>query len=294
MSKNNHKLDFINIGAPRSGTTWLFENLNKHPDICIPKEKDLRFFVKRYWGFKHKKTQNFRGIEWYIEKFTACPKNKIKGEVATLYLYDEKSASEIYEHFGKIKILVCLRDPIERLWSDYRRSLHKYNLPGLQETLETYPKYRDAGLYHHHLSKFIEIFGEDNILIIPFQKIKMQPREILKDVYNFLEVETQYKSSILSKKINKINKQILLDKLTHYSQEKLLFSFFLRKLISLKITKKIIYYIEYVIPDRNQTINKNTTNKLFEYYKKDYYALSEFYGGDLGFDTMKKIDEEKR
>lgn len=155
--------DFICIGAQKAGTSWLFHNLNKHPDIKLPYLKELHFFdeihlkVKRgffsrlfnkhwmnaWWrynllhGFYHslielniKKFFWFmifffypRNFYWYRLLFPGL-KNKITGEFTPDYsIIDKGLIQQIKENIPDVKIILLLRDPVETNWSHTRRFL---------------------------------------------------------------------------------------------------------------------------------------------------------------------------
>lgn len=109
--ENNAKLphpDFFVLSPPRSGSTWLFQNLRYHPGIFIPPAKELRYF------------SNLLDIcypEWYQEQFNDGI-GKIKGDVSPTYaVLCEDSIRAAQEMAPDLRFLMLLRDPIERAWS---------------------------------------------------------------------------------------------------------------------------------------------------------------------------------
>jgi len=137
MLKNeDFKVDFIGIGAARRGTTWIYECLKEHPQICVSKIKEVRFFSDQRTYRK--------GMKYYQSFFNHCSGNKIKGEISPAYLWGkngENVASLIKKHFPGVKIFAVLRDPAERAYSHYH-----------------YDMYIEQGLYYTKLKNILIYF----------------------------------------------------------------------------------------------------------------------------------------
>lgn len=112
MFKVQRKPDFLIIGAQKAGTSSLFHYLAQHPDIDLPSNKELHFFDLQYEN----------GIEWYSTLF---PKKKflsrqITGEATPYYLFHPLVAERIHAHYPSIKLIVLLRNPIDRAYSQFQ------------------------------------------------------------------------------------------------------------------------------------------------------------------------------
>ena len=123
------KPDFLIVGAAKSGTTSLFNYLNQHPDIYIPEVKECRFFSqlpKNSIGLGAEFFPN-SGITNEAEYFGLFKgqDNKVCGDISNDYLYyAEESIRNIKKHLGsEVKIIIILRNPIDRAYSNY---LHAY------------------------------------------------------------------------------------------------------------------------------------------------------------------------
>jgi Sulfotransferase domain len=121
--------DFLVIGAARSGTTSLYRYLARHPAIAPASTKEIHYFSIHHW----------RGIEWYKAHFPTAMTRGIRtwrggvrsqtGEATPYYLFHPLAAERIAEALPDIKLVVLLRNPIERAFSHY---LHEVNL-GIEE-----------------------------------------------------------------------------------------------------------------------------------------------------------------
>lgn len=105
-------LDFLIIGAQKCATTTLFEQLRVHPDIVMPLEKEVPFFTGAQVG----------PAEWraFSESHFGAPDGRLWGKATPQYLCDTEVAGRIAGLMPDVKLVVILRDPIERSWSHYR------------------------------------------------------------------------------------------------------------------------------------------------------------------------------
>jgi len=202
MKGNEFKLDFIGIGAAKSGTTWLVECLREHPQIFIPDIKEIAFFNSKHFGKRYQK-----GLNWYERFFKDSPPGAIKGEFTTHYMLFEESHQLIKKHFPGVKIIACLRRPDDAVYSFYwwwRASFAANDLPStFEEAFQKNNVYLERGLYYKQLRRYFDNFPRKNIKVILFDDIKERPEEVLKDVYSFLGVDSGFVPSVLNKRINR-------------------------------------------------------------------------------------------
>src|SRR3989344_1753054 len=101
------KLDFVGIGAEKAGTTWLADCLGDHPEIYIPRQKELFFFNKYDPHYLTVKNYRYkRGISWYKSQFRQSQPQTLKGEFSPTYIYDNEASFRIKKHFPDAKIIV--------------------------------------------------------------------------------------------------------------------------------------------------------------------------------------------
>lgn len=203
------KVDFIGVGAQKSGTSWLYTNLEKHPQVCVPK-KEIHFFSRdRNWR---------NGYEWYEDQFNICNSNTVKGEFSTSYLYDEATAKKIYDRFPNVKIIMILRDPVKRAYSNYQNDIKagriSYNID-FDKALKEHDEYLEQGYYYKQISEYFKYFQKEQILILLYEDILKCPTELLSKVYSFLSVDDSFVPEGLEKKVNesRIPQNIFLEKL---------------------------------------------------------------------------------
>lgn len=191
--------NFLIIGAPRSGTTWMEKNLRQHPDVFLPKTKELHFFDQNY---------NL-GIAHYESYFQGAESKTAVGEATPDYLHGAYSTNDIprliHRHLPDVKLIVSLRNPIQRAYSRYwnSKALYAHNRRlTFEEKLQDRPEFVAEGMYWDHLNRYLAVFPRDQILILFFDDLVSDPRGFLQRVYTFLNVDPKVQTGWESVRVN--------------------------------------------------------------------------------------------
>jgi len=260
-------VDFIGIGAQRCATSWLYASLHEHPEICAP-EKEIHFFSRPRYEEK--------GIEWYKNLFSSrCSGDSIKGEFSTSYLYHEDAARRIREHFPDTKILVSLRDPVDRAISQY--ALHakagflKPEEVSFEQFVKTEKSALEQGLYYEQLKRYFDTFPREAIHIILKENVDADPASVVKELYSFLGVDPNFVPPLLDREINTnvIPKLLWIDRfiqkisefMYRYKLDRVVF--FVKKTGVLDIMRKLNAKGKLDAPD------EKTLKELKEYFRED-------------------------
>jgi hypothetical protein len=204
--------DFLIIGAGKSGTTSLDNYLKQHPEIFIPKVKEPNFY-----GYEQTKPEDFKGsfeelnhykqsvtdLNSYLRLFEAAKPGQLKGETSNTYMYHSTAAERIHHYNPDMKLIAVLRQPAGRLYSRYLHLARENRTPSndFADCLDKesiWWKRNDLikeGFYYKNLSKFYEIFPKQNIRIYLYEEFNSQPEKILKDIYQFLGVDTEFETN---------------------------------------------------------------------------------------------------
>ncbi len=207
--------DFLIVGAPRCGTSTLFNYLNSHPDIYIPWEKEPMFFSSWKRPLFREISDPQKKIAWitrdpweYFHLFQKAPKNQILGEASTWYLYDHAhvipNIKSLYgNRYKDLKIVILLRDPVDRAWSHYTmyRSERREDLDfaqALQTEVVAFRKkqhfslgfdYKGFGFYFCQVKAYLECFEKVQIHI--FEDFFRHPETKVPALYDFLTIAPQ-------------------------------------------------------------------------------------------------------
>ena len=195
--------DFLGIGAQKSGTTWLYENLKKHPQIFLPETKEIHFFDRHF----------YKSIDWYYNHFLSRDISKTKGEITPSYsILPEKKIEFIYKMNPELKIILLLRNPIERTWSHAVMNLVKRTGKDIGEIknktfIDHFNNSRSTkrGDYLRIIKNWKKYFNMEQIFIGDYNQLKSHPEKLLNEIFNFLDVEqvTNWKEYPIKKTIGK-------------------------------------------------------------------------------------------
>lgn len=210
------------VGPGKTGSSWLYENIKSHPDIKLPKNlKESNYFN----AFKNPNKSEYLDLF-----FNYGNKSAINFDISNTYIYGGyKIAKKIKTNFPDSKIIIGYREPKERIISAYLFKKRNGEIPqslSILECLEN-DKYGliDTNKYYNLSKPYIELFEMRNIFIFDFNQISKNPKKILTELLNFIEIPIKIEKNKIHKKINPAS-QFRIKKLSKYS---LKVSNFLRK-----------------------------------------------------------------
>lgn len=228
MSNNITLPNFIVVGANKGGTTSLYHYLKQHPEIYLSpikephffsKDIDVSLFSKSFANNKLQDIQSYVDSDMHVEYHAAFVRDwnqyrklfknvnaqKAIGELSTSYLYSDVAASEIKKALGDIKIIIALRNPVQRAYSHYRMNLYTGNSnifnfkQALLEDQEHKPKvwgnanlYLELGLYYEQVKRYKELFSPENIKIIFTEDMRKNSAQVIRELYDFLGVDPSF------------------------------------------------------------------------------------------------------
>lgn len=191
--------DLLVVGAPKGGTTSLHRYLDQHLSICMAGRKDTHFFADyRGEGYWDDPDELKRRSSRYLELFEGCADDQIRGEVSASYLWFEEAADRIRERCPDARIVVSLRNPIERAFSHWLHTVrdgseHRGFLEAVEHELEGEGPYPHGarvvtkpGLYGRHVGRFLDAFGQDRVLVLIFERWTRRPEEGIRRILEFL------------------------------------------------------------------------------------------------------------
>ncbi|MEX0910014.1 MAG: sulfotransferase domain-containing protein [Candidatus Paceibacterota bacterium] len=279
-------IDFMGIGVPKAATTWISGCLHEHPEICMAKGKEVHHFTN---------TSN----KPYFFYYDHCPLGAKRGEFSHTYLYSDEAREKIQQHFPNIKLIVSLRDPIERILSlyYYRKSKGKPICPTIMEQLqEGKDAYLEGGLYYKYLEKYFDVFPKEQIFVVIYEDIQPSPKNFMQSIYNFLEIDPDFVAPSLYSPDNMTSADKFKSKKIHtcikFVQKSVTTSTFyptLRPFLKrtnaadflVKLKKSNVKRGSKLVPIKEKPIAKETKEFLKGYYQEDIEKLEKLIGKDL-------------
>lgn len=286
------------VGQPKSGTTSIYHYLKQHPEIFMPEQKELHHFAKdlneeRKKKFAKKNEFNF-SLNKYLSHFIQSKNEKYLGDITPDYLYSKLAAKEIYKFKSEAKIIAIFREPVNFLYSLYSQYYYTLNekANGFKKALELEPArkkgksvpfmvrepsmlfYSEKIKYTIQLKRYFEVFPKKNIKVIIFEEFKNNPRKIIKEIFDFLEIESSFKPKL---KVHNPNKSIRLrflqtiiySKLIWKLPKKILPRFFYDKI------KNLMHKI-FITHKKRKPLNSKFKKTLKKRYKNEVKKFNEF------------------
>ena len=156
--------DFVIVGATKSATTWLQRNLQQHSAVYMP-GTETHYFS---WYFE-------RGPAWYGTFFAPAAAHQIVGEKSTSYLDHPEAAQRLRETLPEVRLILQLRNPIERVWAHYRTEFGR----GEASDGADVERLRAGGLYFRHVARFFELFSREQLCVTLYDDLDREPASVL-------------------------------------------------------------------------------------------------------------------
>ncbi|MCA0152372.1 sulfotransferase family protein [Winogradskyella vincentii] len=291
---NKRLPNFIIVGFPKCGSTSLHYYLNDHPEIFMPTQKELHYFTNEKLSQLNEGPQdnkvnqfNISSFSEYQKKFKNVKNERVIGEVSPSYINYPECIDKIKEKLGdEVKIIIIVRDPIKRAFSNYlhlvRESREKQSFYEAlkQEDQRKKLKYSDFWYYSFNSMYYDKIKAFNNefkdVLIVKTEDLNKKATDVLKSVYEFLEVDSNYLPGNLEKRYNPGG----------VFEENLITRFFFKQSSLRSFIKKVVPITPWM---------KHIKQKMISKYKKPTPSIdkdSEDYLVDLLKEQVIKLNQE--
>jgi len=186
---------FVIIGAMKSGTSTLREHLRTHPEVSMAKPAETHFFCESLnWS---------KGVDWFRAQFDMT--RPIRGDSCANYTKVRTFPGvpeRIHGLIPEAMLIYIMRDPIKRLVSHFTHNLaHGREQRDIESALaepET-SGYVEASLYHHQLSHFLPLFGDDAVLLLTMEELADDPASVMTRVYEHVGADPGHQAPELGK-----------------------------------------------------------------------------------------------
>jgi hypothetical protein len=186
--------DFLVIGSPQSGTTWLHRNLNCHPGLFLPAKKEIHYFDRHF---------DMRLKNYAV--FFESGKDRVKGEITPDYgILIQDRIRFIHSIMPDVRLILMVRNPIDRAWSAARRVFSKRYEKFWEEIDEDeiydffknqtanydgdYEPSLNYGEYSKIINKWLSEFPAEQLFVGFFDDISRRPKALMEEILEFLDV----------------------------------------------------------------------------------------------------------
>jgi hypothetical protein len=304
ISTNIIKPNLFIVGAAKCGTTSLYYYLSQHPEVFNCPVKEPNHFITQfqidslYGNLKQYKKlwSSYLGLSKYLALYSNAKSFRITCDASVNYLrYAKEIAGKIKEFNDEAKIIIILRNPVDRLFSHYHHSVRDGSITETFENLLTFEEqyckmennsrysYKKNGLYYHNVKHYLDIFGQDKVLILFNEDLESNPQKLLSKVCDFLMIDASFVPKI---DFTKQNTAYLPKnpKISHLINKYLQYSMLgngLKKIFPKSILRRLKTIINPSSPQKETLSNKKAIQQLKAYYLEDINKLETLVKRDL-------------
>ena len=295
----NNLPNFLIVGAAKCGTSSLHNYLNQHPDVFMPsynvqgmKVKEPRFLIKDL--VKDRLHNGVWDLESYQALFNNVVNEKAIGESTVLYLYYYNEAiKNIKKYLGDdVKIIIMLRNPVDRAFSAYTHVSRSLKEPlSFEEALEVEENrlenditltpmvmYKDMGLYHNMVSAYIENFK--NVHVVMHEDFLQNTKAVVKLTLAFLGILRSVELDTDSK-YNVGGKSWRFSFLKQFFMKDNVIKKELRVIFPKTLRKRFRVFLEYFLKEKVKPIKPGTKKELISFFRSDVEKLEKLLNIDL-------------
>ena len=194
--------NFIIIGAMKGGTTSLYRYIASHPNIIPSLIKETDFF---------KTSSDFnKGINWYEPLFQGNGNYAFEASpnYTKRHIFPNVPA-RMHSILPETKLIYVLRDPIERIISHYVHNYsHGRESRSFSEAItDANSNYIQTSKYYFQIQAFLEYYSDKQLLLVDSEQLKKETANVLRDVFRFLEISTDYDATLLEKSFHESSKK---------------------------------------------------------------------------------------
>ncbi len=284
--------NFLIVGVQKAGTTSIYNYLQEHPQVYMSLVKETNFLEKD-WEKMPPEQQNKNGIvtlEKYSELFANVKAEIAIGEASPNYLFHyESSAARIKKYVPDAKLIVVLRNPVERAYSDHL--MHRRDAIGYRSLSEQikHSSHKSfvllKGFYYVPLKYYFDRFGQEQVKVFFYDDLCENPQNFMRSMYQYLGVDDNFLPNTARKaQVAKIPKNKTINNLLNRKN--------ILRNTAANILKKVMP-VESRQKLRDRLINLNSKSKqaeplsteerqqLIELYREDILQLQDLLGRDL-------------
>lgn len=188
--------NFLIIGAPKAGTTSLYDYLREHPRVFMPELKETRFLAYQDQGGDRNRWP-IQSLEEYEALFAPVTDEIAVGEATPHYLIYPHVAARIHALLPEAKLIAALRNPVDRSYSVYQMNMRN------QGTNSGVP-YAEALLSDHNLretyaeklERYFTLFAKEKIRIVLLDDLEGKPEKVMRGLFEFLGVDPAFRPDL--------------------------------------------------------------------------------------------------
>src|SRR5690606_27558532 len=184
-------VEIFHIGPQKSATTWIYRCLQEHPQVAAPPKDSIHYF-DMFYAF---------GRSWYETFFANARPDQKLFDPTPSYIRAAQAPARIAKENPGARIVVSLRDPIERAFSHYwhmkKNRVITFEFSDVLDNYDLFSSWIEPGFYAEHIERYLEFFPREQILCQRFDDLERDPRLFLDQLLVFYGLDTNFTPSVL-------------------------------------------------------------------------------------------------
>jgi len=198
--------NFYVVGAVKAGTTSIWAHLKRHPQVFLPRMKEPHYFADSL-SPAPKKVSDLHcpgDVKRYQTLYANCGEVLAVGDASPSYLWDESAPRNIHRACPEARIVIIVRDPIERAYSQYLMNVSTGleelpPLPAMQRDLAREEKgwwgarlYVALGRYSAQIQRYFDLFGREQVAVFSFGELKRDSQAVFEQIAKHIGVDPEF------------------------------------------------------------------------------------------------------
>jgi hypothetical protein len=308
---NKKKPNFFIVGAAKAGTTSLYHYLKSRSEVYMSPIKEPHYFskdirsksfnkeyrkstninIKNYFKkekLEHEHIAFIENEDDYLKLFREAKTEKLLGEISNGYLYSEVAAKEIYNFNKEAKIIIILRNPIDRAFSHWLMDLRGQDvcrrsfIEAIEEDQSVVEKwwgkshlYVELGLYYDQIMRYKTIFPEEQLLILLYDDMLENQNRFYQQICQFIKIPFYSDNSTKRYNVASVPRFPLLNMFNNKTK----LNFFLLSLL----TKQQKSFLKEKLYSKNKLkLMQDDKIYLLQFFLKDIKKIEKLLSTDLG------------
>ncbi|QEC53365.1 sulfotransferase family protein [Anseongella ginsenosidimutans] len=289
------------VGAAKAGTTTLYQALSRHPEICSPIVKEPNYYsnpgkgqdiVQPGTGPGDKATVWTNSLHKYRSLYRIKDKHRFIIDGSVSYFYSNTAASRIRTDNPDARIIIILRNPVDRAWSHYKHLLRdgresvsfeqalaledERQLKGWEFSWHL----RKMGLYSDQILRYLDCFGRDKIQFFLFDDLKTGFNDVLKSAADFADLsDFEFDREPGRDNMSGLSRSRALARMVNWVAG---YKVYINKVVDPSVTHSMMQKFRSInVREGGLTLNKDTRDMLVAWFREDIGKTEQLIGRDL-------------
>jgi len=199
-SQHQSQVSLFIAGPPKCATTWLYYCLREHPDVQTARTDEIMYFDMFH----------ARGLDWYMDHYPpearSAGHEKLLADTTSSYIWSARSAERIHSYNPDARIMVVLRNPVERAFSHYwhlkNRGLINYEFADILTNYQTFSCWLEPGFVNAGIKRYLNFFPREQMHFALFEDLRSKPVQSIKSVFQFAGIDADFLPPSTTREVN--------------------------------------------------------------------------------------------